>query len=342
MPGTLEEVVVAGVNNFKPAKGGLLKLVFGNAYEDIVGVEKIDIDIYDGKRGQAGYAARGTTGTTIGNEGWDTIQVKPPLIKESFVITARDLAIRKFGEGNINNTAANESKFQTLYDRNYKTISNRKIRAATNQVVQALTTGKIVIVETDDKGKALAPREVDFLMPATHIYTVATPWTNVSADIIKDDDTINREIVKDSGLTGDYTICGSETIMNMLKNDGVSKILDNRRMTFGEMFKKDLGDGLTSWGVLNGREIFTFLDFNEDGTEVIPVNAYIMGSREAELDILYASVDVIVNDMPVIATGKEIVSSDTDKEAVAKKMTYQTAVLYCLTQSSAFACLTTA
>ena len=334
----LREIIVAGLEQTFPAKKGLETLVFGKATETTYDNETIQIDIFDGKRGAAKYTARGAKGQTVGLEGWDTVSVTPPLIDENFVVTAQDLKVRDYGKGNINAPAG--QKFQNIVNKQLVRLKDRKQRTYNNQIVELITSGKVTIVEYDDKGVAKASREEDFLMPATHIFNVSTAWNN-SGDIFGDMRTADNLIAKDSGLTTTDAVVGETTIADMMADTQIQSLLDNRRINFGEIAMEDKGDGLTYWGILLGKRIWTFTEFDENGDPLIPATAYIPFSANAETDIHFGSIDAMVNDTPTIVEGKEVVYKKPDEEAVAVKQGFKSAKLYALTQSAGFAHLTT-
>ena len=228
----LREIIVAGLEQTFPAKKGLETLVFGKTTETTYDNETIQIDIFDGKRGAAKYTARGAKGQTVGLEGWDTVSVTPPVIDENFVVTAQDLKVRDYGKGNINAPAG--QKFQNIVNKQLVRLKDRKQRTYNNQIVELITSGKVTIIEYDDKGVAKASREEDFLMPATHIFTVATAWNN-SGDIFGDMRTADNLIAKDSGLTTTDAVVGETTIADMMADAKIQALLDNRRINFGEI-----------------------------------------------------------------------------------------------------------
>ena len=335
----LREIIVAGLEQTFPAKMGLEQLVFGNATPTTYDNETIQIDIFDGTRGAAKYTARGAKGQTVGLEGWTTKSVTPPLIDENFVLSAQDLKVRDYGKGNINEPAG--MKFQNLTNKQLTRLKDRKQRTYNNQIKELITTGIVTIEEHDDKGNVKATRTEDFLMPATHIYTVPTAWNDTAADIFGDMDTIADLIVKDSGLTVTAAIVGKTTLSDMIGNETIQKFVDNRRMEFGNFMKDDRGNGLTYWGNIFGTEIYTYTDFDENGDALIPASAYIPFAQNAELDIHYGSIDAMVNGVPTIVEGQEVVYNKADEDAVAVKQGFKSAKLYALTQSAAFAHLTT-
>lgn len=339
---TIEETVVGSLENVKPAKNGLIDLVFGAAVSNTFETEAIQLDIYDGKRGEAGYTARGATGQTLGVEGWDTITVTPPLIDEGYTLTAQDLKVRQFGQGNINTEKRQEAKFRSIVERQEKRRQNRKVRAYNAQVVSLITTGAMSIIEKDDKGNAKATRTVDFNMPATHIYNAPAAWSLAATDIFTDMEAMDDLINKASGLKPDYAIVGKTTIASMLKNTLIQQLVDNRRIEFGAITKEDRGNGLVFWGHILGKDIYTFEDFKTDGTPVIPASAYIAGCSMAELDILHGSIDMIVDGEPRVVEAEEVFDTDVDKKSVSKKFIFKSAKLYALTQAGAFGCITTA
>lgn len=336
----LNEVIIAGLEQTKAAKTGLEELVFGNAPEETFDTETVSVDMFDGTRGVSKYTARKSKGQTIGLEGWTTVQVTPPLIDEKFVVTAQDLKKRNFGEGNINAPAGD--KFQTIVNRQLTRFKNRKQMTYNKQVRDLITTGKLVIAEYDDKGSVKATREENFQIPSTHIYTVGTAWNNAAADIWADMRAIDELIIKDSGLSPDRAIVGKLTITDMLGNAKIQAMLDNRRIEFGDAFKETRANGLIYWGMLDGKEIYEFIDFDESGNSIIPASAYIPFASTAELDIYYGSQDVIdASGNPAVVESKEVIIESVDKEAVAKSWRFKSAKMYALTQSAAFGHLTT-
>lgn len=335
----LREIIVAGLEQTFPAKMGLETLIFGKATETTYDNETIQIDIFDGVRGEAKYTARGAKGQTVGLEGWDTVSVTPPMIDENFVVTAQDLKVRDYGKGNINAPAG--KKFQNIVNKQLVRLKDRKQRTYNNQIVELITSGKVTIVEYDDKGGMKASREEDFLMPAAHIYTVATAWNNAAANIVGDMETIADLIAKNSGLTVTDAVVGKTTLLDMIADDKIQAFVDNRRMEFGNFMKDDKGNGLTYWGSVFGTKIWTFTEFDSNGDALIPASAYIPFSTQAELDIHFGSIDAMVNDIPTIVEGKEVVYKKSDDEAVAVKQGFKSAKLYALTQSAGFGHLTT-
>ena len=338
--GELRETIIAGLEQTFPAKMGLEKLVFGDAPEETFDTETVSVDVFDGTRGFAKYTARKAKGQVIGLEGWDTVQITPPLIDERFVVTAQDLKKRGFGESNINQPLG--SKFQNIVNRQLTRLKNRKQLTYNKQIAELITTGKVTIKEYDDKGNVLATRTEDFKMPTTHIYTVDNDWNTELADIWGDMREIDELIIKDSGLTPDRALVGKLTIVDMLNNAQIKSLLDNRRIEFGNAFKQTRDDGLIYWGMLDGKEIYEFQDFDEDGDPMIPESAYIPFASTFEKDVYYGSQDVI-NDRgePDVQEAKEVVIEDTDKEVVAKSWRFKSAKLFALTQSAAFGHLTT-
>ena len=338
---SIEETVVASLENVKPAKQGLINLVFGGANSQTFETEAIHLDIYDGKRGMAGYTARGATGQTMGVEGWDTIVVTPPLIDEGYTLGARDLAVREFGKGNVNSENRQQAKFQKIVDRQEARRQNRKIRAYNAQVISLLTTGAVSISEMDDKGKVKATRTVDFNMPSAHIYSAPIAWDGATANILKDMEDLDELINIASGFKPDYAVVGKDTIQYVLGNDKIQKLIDNRRIEFGSLTKEDRGNGLVFWGHLGGKDIYTFEEFKEDGSPIVPVGAYIAGSSMAELDVLHGSIDMIVDGEPRIVEGEEVFDTKVDTDSVTKKFIFKSAKIYALTQAGAFGYITT-
>lgn len=335
---SIKESIILGYENVKNAKSGLYNLVFGGVTETTFDTEKVDIDIYDGTRGASGFTARDAQGQTVDLEGWETINVQPPLIDESFIITAKDLKFRNIGEGGIN--ATNTGKFQNIVNKRTNNQDQREMRKYTLMTIELLKSGKITIIEKDKRGNAKASREVNFNMPAGNIFTVATAW-NASGDIFGDIETLQYNIAKESGLTADFAIIGKTTLADMVADTKIQALLDNRRINFGEMVKEDRGNGLIFWGNLSGIDHYTFVEFDEAGNDVIPASAYLMGSSMAELDVVFGSVDVMVGGEPTVLETKKAMVEISDEKAVSKEFKFKSARLPCLTQAGGFGNMTT-
>jgi hypothetical protein len=233
----LKMTLIAGLVQIFPPKQGLSNLVFGGAESRTFDTETVLIDIYDGKRGIAGYTARGVKGQTVGLEGWKTITVTPPMIDEGFVVTAEDLKVRKFGSDQFSSPKAMQNLKQIMRV-NIKRLLGRRQRAYNLQVAQLLQTGAVTVREFDDRGKALPARKIDFKMPNTHKFNAPIMWTDPNADIFKDFRRVDELTSKSSGLRTKWVVVGTDVLAGMIANKQIMALLDNRRVEFGEMHKE--------------------------------------------------------------------------------------------------------
>ena len=336
----LKMTLIAGLVQIFPPKRGLENLVFSGAEERTFDTQTVNIDIYDGKRGIAGYTARGVKGQTLGLEGWKTISITPPVIDEGFTVTAEDLRVRGFGADQFEKKGSLQ-KLKQIIRVNLRKLLARRQRAYSLQVAQLLDSGAVTVREFDDRGKALQARKIDFKMPTAHRYQVPVSWTDPKADIFAEFRKIDELTAKASGLKTTFVVVGSKALAGMVGNLQVKELLDNRRINFGELHKEEEKDGLTFWGTFSGKKIYTFDDWYDNGTgTLVPYiaedRAY-FGTPEAEVDIAYGSLSAMVNGMPTIMEARQLVDVKPDEDAIAVNHQVKSAKLYCLTQAGAFA-----
>jgi hypothetical protein len=341
----IKQVLIAGLVQIFPPKKGLEGLVFGtNTNETTFDVEQVLVDTYNGKRGMAGYTARGVKGQTLGLEGWETKSFKPPVIDEGFTVTARDLSVRSFGENQFA-TKTSLAKLKAIIKRNITRMLGRRQRAWNLQVAQLIQGGVITVVEQDDRGKNLPARKIDFDMPNTHKYNAPVKWSDPKADIFADFRKVDKLTAKASGLKTQWVILGDKALAGMFANTQIKELMDNRRIELGKLHKEELDNGLTDWGIFAGKKIYTFDDWYLDpttgkDTPYIDENMALFGTSEAETDIVYGALYGMKDGMPTVYEAKQLVDVTSDKDTIAIENRIKSAKLYCLTQSGAFVAMT--
>lgn len=155
-----------------------------------------------------------------------------------------------------------------------KNMVNRRIEL---MLAQMLTNGKI---ESDNY-------KYDFEVPASNITTASTTWDDSGATIYDDLIGYIRAYGKLNGYRPDTIIVGSDVADVMLKDDTIAKLLDNRRMSLGNIQAKWLNnDQVLYHGNITGvGDIYEYIGAyeDEDGvlTDYIPKSAVILTNSKA-------------------------------------------------------------
>ena len=140
--------------------------------------------------------------------------------------------------------------------------------------------------------------ELDFGRDPANTITLAAPeyWTEIAVNPLDYLRAWRLALFKVGGHRPDVAVMGSGVLNAFLGNANVQALLDNRRITLGQLeMKPKKGSGATCVGAIEGLELYHYTDWYEDPitgalTEMIPSNALVMGSREAANAVNYGAI----------------------------------------------------
>jgi len=226
--------------------------------------EYVDIDIQVGSRKLAPFVSPLEEGKVIDREGYTTATFKPPYVKIKRNYTTADVFQRLPGEtiyqGGV--TARQRADRQLAND-----LAEMRMMIQRREewmAAQALTDGKITV--SGDGVDA----EIDFWISgisrpsgrATYQVDASTKWmdggtiSTTESLIIEDLRGWKRDMMQDSGLVPRIGICGIDVATALLHHDGTKELLDNRRVSMGEIRPDMLPNGVEYLGNLVGIDFY--------------------------------------------------------------------------------------
>lgn len=274
-------VMLRAVEIMKPARHFLLDTFFPNV--ETHNTAHVEVDVEKGGRKMAPFVRPNAPGTVVDRRGFSSRQIKVPYVKPKIPTKAADMLKRQPGE-NPYETKTPAQRAEMQLNKDLTELRGMCERREEWMAAQALVTGKVAI-----QGDGI-DAEVDFLRSASHNITLAggSTWAPADNPQIDTDITTWRTLIsKDSGLTADKAVCGSDVAEAILHDANLQKLLDNRRTEAGLLrFNEAPVEGVTYLGNLRGVDLYSYDEWYEDDNGVdqpmIPADRFILGvSRPA-------------------------------------------------------------
>ncbi len=276
--------MIRALEQMKPPKTFLLNTFFNFSSPTEHTTDAIDIDIFDEKRRMAEFVEPHMEGKTVEKRGYKTRSYKPGYIKNKMITNAEDILKRPFGEGMIYGTTKSPASYaaeqvgKDLLE--LRDMATRRMEWMASQVLQE---GKVLI-----SGDGVSTRYIDFGMKASHIITLTgtSLWTNAASNPLNDVRGWKRTLVKESGVTPNILVMGSEVMDAFINNSNVQTLLDNRRIEMGTVAPRDLGTGVTFVAKIEGVEYYEYNEYyfnvaTSTDKPMVPVDGVIFGSTNA-------------------------------------------------------------
>ena len=256
--------MLEAVKNIVPLKTFIKDRYFPDSASEVFPTEEVIIDFKDGHRKMAPYVLPRKKGITIEREGFRTERYKPPYIAPQRRLTYDDLNRRMLGEQLFSSLTPEERQTDMLGE-DLLEMTEMIQRREEWQAMQVLLHSGVVMQHYANKYGSSEFQEFELRFydgPSNpNIFTVATPWDQVGADIFLDLHTMVSKISQ-FGLPATDLIVSPDVMSEMLKNDEVYKMLDNRRVELGNVAPTELPDGVGCMGTINayGRvlNLFTY------------------------------------------------------------------------------------
>jgi len=324
--------LVQSVNGVKSAPSLIVDTFFSNV--NVNTAEHIDVEIYDGKRKLAPFVSPRIRGKLIESQGKTVSSYKPAYIKFKYVTEAEKVASETEGVFYADGKTPAQRAVEKAV-REFEEGVNSILRRVEYMATSALTTGKISVIGdgVDDV--------VDFQMKPSHLKTLTgtARWKDAASDPIVDLRKWKREVIKDSGVMPNRCIMGSDVIDSFTANAKVQNYLDKRRIDFGTVKPKNIGDGATYWGTIEGLDIYSYdayyTDEKGDDQELFPSDKVLIGSTMAKTVLNYGA----IKDLRAGKFLGKIFSKTWEVEdPSARFVLFQSAPLPVPTQINAFMC----
>ncbi len=169
----------------------------------------------------------------------------PPEFDEGFVINSYELLKRQPGQNPFEDVSF-MGKAQTEFVKGIRRVENKLRRAVELQCSQVLQTGKVEL--RDATGTLL--RTIDYLPKSSHLPGAEVDWDENSPKIYSDLAALNAVVRRDGKAGVGKYIFGESAFAALIKDETVLKLLDNRRMSLGDISPQAKNDSATYMGDL--------------------------------------------------------------------------------------------
>lgn len=253
--------------------------------------ERVDIDLVKGDRRMAAFVHPRVGGEVLKGNGYTTLSYKPPLVNPYDVTTADQLMNRLPGEDLYSGMTPAQRAAEKLMDE-YAALNDATTRREEWMAVQAILTGTIPVVGNG------VNELIDFGLTNKINLTGDSKWGGSKSDILGNlGDWVDK--VLHSGFANvDTVIMGKAAKKHFFNDANVQKMLDNRRITVGEIAPKDLPNGVRYLGHLAdpSLDLYAYGEvYYDDWTDpdapktkpLIPDNAVILISSQANYMMAY-------------------------------------------------------
>ena len=262
--------------------------------------QKIDVDFKKGNRQLAPFVHKKIGGDTIDNEGFQTNTYEPPLVAPNKITTVDDILKRTPGENLYNGKTPNQRAIEKM-QRDIAGLEEMITRREEGMSCQALFTGKIPIL--DKNGKAIQA-EIDFNFTNKVVLKDAEKWNKTQGGKIKQLKAWRKQVQKTGFVNCNMCIMGDEALESFLADEEVLKMLDVERYDLAVIKPKELPNGVTYIGTLQGEgmDIYSYNEWyldnwtdkgKADNKPLVPTNAVILLSTEAEYSMYYGAVGIV-------------------------------------------------
>lgn len=262
--------------------------------------QKIDVDFKKGNRQLAPFVHKKIGGVTIDNEGFQTDTYEPPLVAPNKITTIDDILKRTPGESLYNGKSPNQRAIEKM-QRDFTELDEMITRREEWMCCQALFTGKIPIL--DKNGKKIQA-EIDFNFTNKVVLKDTEKWNKTQGGKIKQLKAWRKQVQKTGFVNCNMCIMGDEALESFLADEEVLKRLDVERYDLAVIKPKELPNGVTYIGTLQGEgmDIYSYNEWyldnwtnkeKADNKPLVPTNAVILLSTEAEYSMYYGAVGIV-------------------------------------------------
>lgn len=324
--------------------GRFLRDMFFRGFDQSL-TETVDVDIYKGKRRLAPFVSPLSEGKVVERLGFTTNTLKPGYIKPKMVTTAEDLLKRQAGEP-IYGGMTIEERAQAQLGKDLAELLDMIDRREEWMAAQALNAGQVAMTIKGESGDQTVT--VDFQMAASHKITLSGVdlWSDQgNSNPIADLTAWAQLCRKDSGISPNAVVMGTDACSAFLEHPTVQKYLDMRAVDMGEINPQQLPDGVSYVGRIKAPSLFvdvyTYDEWYIDETTgnetaMVPANKVWLGSTRARNTRLYAA----IQDVAAIEGGSAAVprfpKSWVTDDPGQRWLMVQAAALMALNQPDAF------
>lgn len=272
--------LIASIQGLDPASSFLRDRYFPAGPASVFSSERVIVEYRDGDRRLAPFVYPLAGGAPVSRTGSSMREYMPPTVAPSRPITLDDITKRGFGEalfGDLNPTQR-EAVLATQDLAELDRMITRREEAMASEVMR---TNGCVMHEMCDDADLTRENEIRFYSEDSNpakISAVTTKWDAAGADILGDLAAMVK-MLTENGLPASDFVCSPDVADAIVNNEGVQKLLDNRRYELGEVAPRLESPSASVMCVLNvrGRAI-SVISYDETYTDADGKSQYYMPS----------------------------------------------------------------
>ncbi|AZS99907.1 major capsid protein [Salmonella enterica] len=277
------------IQNFEPRRF-LLRTFFPGI--STFNTEKVDLDFVRGGRTMAPFVGKGYGSKTVERHGFETKTLRPPLVAPDLVTTAEHLLNRLPGENIYNSKSPQERAVEQL-GKDLVELDDMVNRREEWMCSQVLFSGMVEIVGTGVEETVYFWPDNDADKPYLEL-TGDDLWTSAASDPLVNVRNWKRKVSLTSGFTPRVAVMGAKVVDAFVANEAISKYLDNRRKELGKIEPKDLEEGVTFYGTIEGVDFYgydelVYNDVSGKTEPLVPEDKILLGAP-GRGEMLYGAV----------------------------------------------------
>ncbi|MBM7580015.1 major capsid protein [Jeotgalibacillus terrae] len=311
--------MLEAVSNLKPAHTFLRDMFFGTPKTFVT--EHVDVEYRKGRRKMAPFVSPLIAGKVMERSGTTMKTFTPATIKPMRPITAHDINKRAFGEG-VYSTRTPEARALEMLAEDLIFLDEAITRREEWMAAQVIFTGKVEII-----GEGV-DAVMDYGFTNKETLSGTDLWSDgTNSDPYGDLERYRLAVIKNSGVTADRVIMSSDVGAAFVSHPKVQKMLENRRITMGNIEPQKLANGVTYIGTIAalGLELYTYDEwyFDEETEEekpMIPEGTLAVLSSRTKSQMLYGAVTLADHSTENFTTyeGERVPDSWIQKDPAAR------------------------
>ncbi|MBA3186455.1 major capsid protein, partial [Salmonella enterica] len=240
----------------------------------------------------APFVGKGYGSKTVERHGFETKTLRPPLVAPDLVTTAEHLLNRQPGENIYNSKSPQERAVEQL-GKDLVELDDMVNRREEWMCSQVLFSGMVEIVGTGVEETVYFWPDNDADKPYLEL-TGDDLWTSAASDPLVNVRNWKRKVSLTSGFTPRVAVMGAKVVDAFVANEAISKYLDNRRKELGKIEPKDLEEGVTFYGTIEGVDFYgydelVYNDVSGKTEPLVPEDKILLGAP-GRGEMLYGAV----------------------------------------------------
>lgn len=246
--------LIMAVEGINPASSFLRDRYFPTGTGDVFSTEKVLVEYKDGDHRLAPFVTRRENGFPVTRTAVEMHEYMPPTVAPKRPMTIDDITKRGFGEALFGELSP-QQRAQVLVMNDLEDLDAMITRREEAMAAETMLDNGCTVTELGDSATDGVEDEVRFYDEDTNpaaISAVTTKWDAAGADILGDLGSMVKMLAQ-AGLPATDFVCSADVADAIVNNEGVQKLLDNRRYELGSVAPTIEAPGAALMCVLNVR-----------------------------------------------------------------------------------------